>query len=232
MTGRAAKHSCKTNDHYTPGPYVEATRKALGGSIDLDPASSALANETVRATSFFTKEDNGLNRPWGGAALLNPPGGKLYNASSQKVWFCKLGGEYVVGRVESAIYVGFSLEILQSAQNLPLGLPTPLDFPCCFPSARMAFDTPVDGRLAKGTSPTHANVIVFLPRMDDYVVSVESFVDAFSPFGRIVVPPCGLTAVSAQVAAGKVRDAVAGRGDGLTMTEDLLVSLLVQRVAR
>jgi hypothetical protein len=231
MTGRAAKHSSKTNDHYTPSPYVEATRAALG-SIDLDPASSVLANETVRASSFFTKDDNGLNKAWGGGVLLNPPGGKLNNASSQKVWLCKLGSEYVLGRVESAVYIGFSLEILQSAQNLPLGLPTPFDFPCCFPSARMEFDTPVDGHLAKGTSPTHANVIIFLPRMNDYIVSVQGFVAAFSSFGRIVFPPSGLTALRVSATAAKVRDAIAARGDGVTMTEDMLVSLLVRGAAR
>ena len=226
-----AQHRSETDEHYTPAKTVEAARRALGGGIDLDPASSRLANETVGASSFFVKNDNGLNELWNGRVLLNPPGGRLSNASSQKVWFCKLLCEYVMGRVVSAVYVGFSLEILQSAQNLPLDLPTPLDFPCCFPSARMAFDTPVNGRLVRGKSPTHANVIVFLPPKDDHVVGVERFVAAFSPLGRVIVPQFEVTAARSATVEAIVRSAVAAHGRA-TATEELLVSLLKRQAAR
>lgn len=57
----------------TPAVIVEAARAALGGAIDLDPASSLRAQETVRAERYFTAEDDGLSRPWSGAVFLNPP---------------------------------------------------------------------------------------------------------------------------------------------------------------
>lgn len=60
------------NEWYTPPDYIAAAREVLL-EIDLDPASSPLANQTVRATEFYTKDDNGLVRPWYGRVWLNPP---------------------------------------------------------------------------------------------------------------------------------------------------------------
>jgi hypothetical protein len=77
------RHSTESNEFYTPEPVVTPSRYVLGG-IDLDPASSAFANELVRATTYFAldlerfEETNGLLQPaWLGRTFLNCPGGLI-----------------------------------------------------------------------------------------------------------------------------------------------------------
>jgi len=61
------------NEWYTPPEFVEAARKVLGG-IELDPASSAKANETVKAKVFYDIESDGLSRDWEKKRIwMNPP---------------------------------------------------------------------------------------------------------------------------------------------------------------
>jgi len=60
------------NEWYTPSEYIESARKVMG-SIDLDPASSELANKVVMAHEFYTKDDDGLIKKWFGNIWLNPP---------------------------------------------------------------------------------------------------------------------------------------------------------------
>lgn len=60
------------NEWYTP-PFIIESAKSIMGDIDLDPASSKLANETVGAKEFYTIEDDGIKKDWHGRVWLNPP---------------------------------------------------------------------------------------------------------------------------------------------------------------
>ena len=74
---RKAKAKMRPNEFYTPPHIIEVARACMGG-IDLDPASCAMANETVRATAFYGVKDDGLKRPWFGRVWLNPPYGNFW----------------------------------------------------------------------------------------------------------------------------------------------------------
>jgi len=60
---------------YTPPEIIERARLVMG-VIDCDPASTAQANEIIRADCFYTIEDDGLTKPWNGCVWLNPPYGQ------------------------------------------------------------------------------------------------------------------------------------------------------------
>jgi hypothetical protein len=104
----AALHSSKSNEWYTPARYIEAARDVLGG-IDLDPASCAAANEIVRATTYFTKDDDGLRQSWRidgrpSRAWLNPPYGYLDGKkSSAGTWAARMIDAYERGEIEAGI---------------------------------------------------------------------------------------------------------------------------------
>lgn len=110
--------------------------------------------------------------------------------SSSKVWWFKLAKEWMDGRVESAVFLGFSIEILQTTQMGSGDLPIPLDFPLCFPATRIHFFRylPLIGDFEKSRNPPHANVIIYLPPMNTGGIHEEKFHNTFSMIGRTIWP--------------------------------------------
>ncbi len=88
----------------TPKQVADLCRAALGGIIDLDPASSAAANLIINASYFFTEDVNGLSLPWRGRIFLNPPYGGNEEVGA-KAFTRKLVSEIQDGHVEQAITV-------------------------------------------------------------------------------------------------------------------------------
>ena len=143
----SVKHSTETSEQYTPLEVVEAVREVLDG-IDLDPATSELANKRIQATNIFTAEDGveTFERMWSGNVFLNPPGGKKmvvkgtgFNSNPALFW-AKLMYDWNQGHVNAAIVLGFTIEVLQTTQSLaefPM-----LRFPFCVPRKRLSFDVP------------------------------------------------------------------------------------------
>jgi phage N-6-adenine-methyltransferase len=86
------------NEWYTPAEYIEAARRVLG-TIDLDPASSQEANQVVKASAYYTINDDGLSQDWAGKVWLNPP----YTANLIGRFASKAAAEYQSGRVNEAV---------------------------------------------------------------------------------------------------------------------------------
>lgn len=153
-----------TVEWYTPARYIDAAREVLGG-IDLDPASSELANQTVAATEYFDEDDNGLEQDWHGRVWLNPPYGK-----GTGLFATKLVEEHAAGRVTAAV-------LLINAYGFDSGWFQPLwDHPLCFTDHRITFTSP-----QRGTGgPANANLFAYLGPAEG------RFAEVFSGFGAIV----------------------------------------------
>ena len=88
------------HEWYTPDYILDAARELFWGVIDLDPASSDVANERVKAKRYFTEEQDGIIHDWvANSVFLNPPYG-----FPQIQDFCeKLVYEYHCGNVITAV---------------------------------------------------------------------------------------------------------------------------------
>lgn len=171
------KHLKTTAEHNTPRAIVEAARTVLGG-IDLDPMSNDAAQRVIQATRYYTQADDCFVQPWAGRTFLNPAGGFVKQAWHTLMAF------YAAGEIPAFVWIGFSLEQLQTLQrdHTPQDLyngPTPIEFPICIPSRRIAFED-ADG--VPQTSPTHANYICYGG------FDVCKFLQVFSQFGVCRMP--------------------------------------------
>jgi len=182
---RQAMHASGSNEHYTPGYIVDIAREVLGGQIDCDPASNHMANKYIQANKIFTIDDDGLSKEWRGHVFLNPPGGKDGTESIQCAWWKKLVKEYRAGRVQTAIFLGFSIEILQTSQAQKISV---AQFPLCIPRKRIDFLQPNGNKLKEGTGSTHSSVIAYLPPLlaTSYVTGVSKFRKEFLRMGEVL----------------------------------------------
>jgi ParB family chromosome partitioning protein len=93
-----------SEEWYTPSWLLNRIRRVLGGVINLDPASCAIANERVRADRFYTKEQNGLALPWlANTVYLNPPFGKVGRESIAGAWADTFFTKYCAGEFEAGV---------------------------------------------------------------------------------------------------------------------------------
>jgi len=158
--------ACGQQEWYTPAQYIEAAREVMGG-IDLDPASSAEAQKTVKASEYFTAERSGLTQPWHGRVFLNPP----YAQPVGGQFVAKLVAEVKAGRVQQAILLvnnctdtGWFHEAARACAVI------------CFTSGRISYVNP-DG---DSTSPTQGQAFFYLGDL------AESFVSRFAAFGLLM----------------------------------------------
>lgn len=150
--------------YFTPAQYINAARSVLG-DIDLDPASCALANQTVMAKKFYSVDDDGLNQEWRGRIWLNPP---FANGLIGK-FVDKLIAEIDSGNVTSAIVLVDNATETQWFQKLAAH-----SAGIVFTDHRINFLK--EGKLEEG-SPTRGQVFLYFG--DD----AENFFAVFKQFG-------------------------------------------------
>ena len=161
--GPAPMFTSNTGDWYTPPEIVEAVRE-LFGIIDLDPCSNSHEAPNVPALVHFTREDDGLSRPWFGRVYLNPPYGKGIGP-----WIEKVREEHEAGRVTAAVV------LVKAATDTRWFRLLSERFPRCEVAGRLKFS----GCKAPAPFPS---VLFYLGD------EVQRFAEVFARFGVLVAP--------------------------------------------
>ena len=165
-----------------PQDYLNALRKTLG-VIDLDPCSTAIAQQSIEAQGWYRAEDAdaALAAPWSGRVFLHPhPDAHVARAQLQK-----LMRDYLADRVTAAVILAGKTDWLRAEPLL-------LSFPFLLHYRRLTH-----WRWLTATSeltrlnPSFNSVSIYLPAKRNGThfdeEALDRFVDAFSNFGRIIL---------------------------------------------
>ena len=150
------------NEWYTPDDLIAAAREVLGG-IDLDPASNKAANDRIKATSYFTSENDGLQKEWRGSVWMNPP----YSQPEGGFFADKLKAEVEAGRVTAALVLVNNATETQWFKAL-----VSVSSAVCFPSGRVKFWSPH----RESATPLQGQAVLYIgPFRKDFGELFESF---------------------------------------------------------
>jgi ParB family chromosome partitioning protein len=161
---------------YTPPEFLEAAEAVLG-AIDLDPASSDAqqAASSVKATNYFTIENNGLDRPWRGRIWLNPP----YARGWIDRFVTKMVRSYRSGEMSSGILLTNSATETKWWQEAAGACEA-----LCFPKGHVRFLKMMNGSLSTGgSSPSHPHTLFY------FGPDTAGFARVFRRFGLVFPKP-------------------------------------------
>ncbi len=157
------------NEWYTPAEYIDAARDVLG-TIDLDPASSDEANQVVKATTYYTINDDGLQQEWCGKVWMNPP----YGAGIIDKFISKLVYHVNEGDVSEAIVL-----VNNATETGWFGELASVASVVVFPQSRIRYWQPESG---VRNTPLQGQAFIYIGNREDV------FIDNFAQFGwRAVV---------------------------------------------
>jgi len=151
------------NEWYTPPQFIESARNVMG-QIDLDPASSEIANKTVQASVIFTKDDDGLSKQWNGNVWMNPP----YAQPLMSQFAEAVSIKYEKGEINQAIVLVNNATETQWWQRM-----ASCSSAVCFPKTRIRFLDP-DGNPG---APLQGQSILYFGK------NKSAFVEQFSKYG-------------------------------------------------
>lgn len=174
MTRPHVTHNSGKHEWYTPPRIIKAARELMG-EIDLDPASTEIANTIVQADRFITKEEDALSIDvmWGTESLpvrvwLNPPyDRKLIDQFANRVL-----SEISIGRVSQALWLSnnatetvWGQKLLRHSEGV------------CFPYKRVKF---LDMNLEAVGAPLQGQMIIALGN-----ITSRRFRTAFDHIGMV-----------------------------------------------
>ena len=153
------------NEWYTPAQFIESARLVMG-SIDTDPASSPIANATVKAARFFTKDEDGLKQKWEGNVWMNPP----YAQPLMSQFAEAISEKFEICEIQQAIILVNNATETQWFQRM-----ASVASAVCFPKSRVKFLDPN----GKPGAPLQGQAIIY---MGD---NRRVFRDEFRKYGAI-----------------------------------------------
>ena len=168
-------------------PQLVNAARATMGSIDLDPASSALAQSIVQAKRYLTRAESGFDQHWEASTVfLNPPGGishdlekiRQYQTDSNiGQWFRRAIAAHKAGEFEQMIFVSSQLSLLRTCQEA-------LYYPICIPAPKLiSWFTPEELR-ERERRKSNANSNRVERHVQKCLKSLENHID--SPLGLLV----------------------------------------------
>lgn len=155
------------NEWYTPSKYIELARSVMG-SIDTDPATSDIANKTVKATRIYTADDDGRGKPWSGNVWMNPPYAQPLISDFAEA----ITEKYLSGEIKQACILVNNATETQWFQRM-LDAATAV----CFPRSRIKFVDP-DGN--PSGAPLQGQAILYMGK------NVSEFKAVFSGEGGVL----------------------------------------------
>lgn len=155
-------HNTGENEWYTPPKFIKAAREVMGG-IDTDPASSKVANKTIRADTYYDVKDDGLEQEWGKTVWINPPYSQPEISQFCETLLQKLATgevEKACALVNNATETSFGQQLLKCCDAV------------CFPSGRIKF---LDIQGNEG-APLQGQMIVYFGCLaDKFCAEFEQF---------------------------------------------------------
>jgi hypothetical protein len=175
---------------------VDSAHLLMGG-IDLDPASSVMANKYVNADNFYTITDDGLNeKKWFGKVYLFPPNRsyfwntKAYRwkptrglsptlISGHALWWETLKRKWLTGEVDQAVYFSNCPDMFQYCQDI-------FDHPVCILRTRpeLVQHFLVDDKIKSRN--TCMSFVVYLQPKTDTTEATEKFIEIYGEKGRLL----------------------------------------------
>jgi ParB family chromosome partitioning protein len=155
------------NEWYTPECYANAAQIAMG-SINTDPASSEIANATIKAEQYFTIETDGRQQKWKGNVWMNPPYSQPLVTEFCNLLVDKFNNKEINQAcvlVNNATETNFYQNMLGSASAV------------CFIKSRVKF---LDAEGKSTGAPLQGQTVLYFGN------NTKSFAAAFSQFGVIL----------------------------------------------